>query len=171
MSTQRLMVEAGRPAVARAKVEEGERGEPGGTAARATAERGGRPPSPPESEVRTTRGRRTFKAEYKAAILREADACEEPGQVGALLRREGLYSSHLTQWRQQRKRAEQRALEPKKRGPKGKSEDAKRIAQLEREKARLEEELRKARIIIEYQKKVHALLGIPLPDVPDAEDR
>ena len=81
------------------------------------------------------------------------------------------YSSHLAQWRQQRDKAEQRALEPKKRGPKGKSEEAKQLAQLQREKARLEEELRKAKIIIEYQKKVHALLGSPLPEVPDAEDR
>ena len=170
MSTERLMVEAGGPAVAREKVEEGERSEPGGTEARATAERAARPPSPAAGEVRTTRGRRTFRAEYKAAILREADACQEPGQVGALLRREGLYSSHLAQWRQQRDKAEQRALEPKKRGPKGKSEEAKQLAQLQREKARLEEELRKAKIIIEYQKKVRALLGIPLPEPPDAED-
>lgn len=171
MTTQSLMGGAGGPALARAKVEEGERSEPGGTAARAKAEREGRPASSPGSEVRTSRGRRTFKAEYKAAILREADSCGEPGQVGALLRREGLYSSHLTQWRQQRDRAEERALEPKKRGPKGRSAEAKQIARLEREKAGLEEELRKARIIIEFQKKVHALLGIPLPEAPDAEVR
>ena len=171
MSTERLIVGAGGPAVARAKVEEGERSEPEGTEAKATAERAARSPSRPESEVRTTPGRRRFTAEYKAAVLREADACQEPGQVGALLRREGLYSSHLAQWRRQRHKAEQRALAPKKRGPKGKSEEAKQIAQLEREKNKLEEELRKAKVIIEYQKKVHALLGIPLPEPSDAEDR
>ena len=170
MSTETLMVRNGGPAVARAETEEGERGEPGGVGARATAEGAGASPSPPDPEVRT-RSRRTFTAEYKARILREADACTEPGQAGALLRREGLYSSHLAQWRRQREKAERRALEPKQRGPKGKSAEAKRVAQLERENAKLQEELRKAKIIIEYQKKVRALLDIPLPDIPDVEER
>jgi transposase-like protein len=118
-----------------------------------------------------TRTRRTFTAEYKARVLREADACTQPGQVGALLRREALHSSHLVQWRRQRAELERRALAPRKRGPKGRSPEAKRIEQLEREKAALEEQLRKANVIIEYQKKVHALLGIPLPDVPGVERR
>jgi len=95
----------------------------------------------------------------------------ESGQVGALLRRESLYSSHLVQWRRQRENAEQQALEPRKRGRKGKSAEAKRIVQLERENAKLEEELRKAKVIIEFQKKVRALLDTPMPDPLDAGDQ
>jgi transposase-like protein len=145
---------------------ETERG--GGTS---SASRGGQRPVAPDAEVRTRRGRRVFTAEYKARILREADAAKGNGEVGALLRRESLYSSHLVQWRKQRDEDRRGTLEPRKRGPKGKSAEAKRIEQLEREKAKLEEELRKANIIIEYQKKVHALLGIPLPDVPGVGGR
>lgn len=118
----------------------------------------------------TRGGRRKFPAAYKARILRELDACKGDGDVGALLRREGLYSSHIVQWKRQRDEAEQRGLQPRKRGPKGKSEDARRIERLERENAKLAEDLRKANIIISYQKKVHALLGIPLPEVPDVEE-
>jgi transposase-like protein len=125
----------------------------------------------PDPEVHTRRGRRVFTAEYKARIVREADATKGSGEVGALLRREGLYSSHLVHWRAQRAEAQQRGLAPRKRGPKGKSAEAKRIEQLERDKARLADELRKANIIISYQKKVHALLGIPLPEVPGVEER
>lgn len=159
-----------RPAVDGAEPRLGERSEPGRGGATDTAGGAGRPGGAPDPEVRT-RGRRSFTAEYKARILREVDACREPGQIGALLRREGLYSSHLALWREQRAGSDRKALAPKKRGPKGKPPEAKRIEQLERENAKLQEELRKATIIIEYQKKVHALLGIPLPEVPDAGER
>lgn len=143
---------------------ETERGEGSNGAKRATR-RGA-----PDPEVRA-RGRRRFSAEYKARILREADAAKGTGEVGALLRREGLYSSHLVQWRRQRAQAAERGLAPRKRGPKGKSAEAKRLEQLERENAKLQEELRIANIIISYQKKVHALLGIPLPEVPGVGER
>lgn len=156
------------PAGDGAEPRSGERREPGRGAATDPAGRAAHPGAAPDPEVRTKRGRRTFTAEYKARVLREADAAQGPGEVGALLRREGLYSSHLALWRRQRAEAQRGTLAPRKRGPKGKSAEAKRVAELERQNARLAEELRKARIIIEYQKKVHALLGIPLPDVPDA---
>lgn len=159
------------PALSGAEPSEGERSEPEGGAAPDSAEVAARAETPPDPEVRTSRGRRRFTAEYKAAILKEADAATGSGEVGALLRREGLYSSHLAQWRRQRDELTRKALSPRKRGPKGKSAEAKRVEELERRNARLEDELRKARIIIEYQKKVHALLGIPLPEVPDVEDQ
>jgi transposase-like protein len=132
--------------------------------------RGGAAGPPPDPEVRA-RGRRTFTAEYKARVLCEADGCTQPGQVGALLRREGLHSSHLALWRGQRTEAERRALAPKKRGPKGRSPEAQRLAQLEQKAARLEEELRKANLIIEYQERVHALLEVPVTHLPDAGRR
>jgi transposase-like protein len=93
--------------------------------------------------------------------LREADACVEPGQIGALLRREGLYSSHLTAWRRRRDNGFLVAAGERRRGRKAKPTDpsAKRVAELERENRRLSEELRKAQIIIDVQKKVQALLS------------
>jgi transposase len=108
--------------------------------------------------------RRRFSAKYKRQILDEADACAEPGQVGALLRREGLYSSHLTAWRKQRDAGALAGLTPKKRGrkPRQRNPLEKQVQQLERDKARLERELEKSRIIIEYQKKASEILGIPL---------
>jgi transposase len=109
--------------------------------------------SPPETEVMETIPRRRFSAEYKIRILLEADACEY-GQLGVLLRREGLYYSHIKDWRKQRERGTLDALS-KKRGRKKSTRNplASEVARLEREKLKLEEELRKARIIIEYQKK------------------
>jgi len=157
------------PAVDGAETSEVSRSETERVGAEDTAG-GRRPGSAPDPAVRI-RSRRTFSAEYKARVLRELDACSGDGDVGALLRREGLYSSHVVQWKRQRAEDEQRALAPRKRGPKGKSAEARRIEQLERDKAKLEDELRKASIIIEYQKKVHALLGIPLPEDPDARAR
>lgn len=112
--------------------------------------------------------RRTYTAEYKLKILREADeavASGEPGSLGALLRREGLYSSHLVTWRQQREAGELAALTPKKRGrPTTRNPLAEEVEKLRREKASLEEKLRKAEIVIDVQKKVAALLGETLPD-------
>jgi transposase-like protein len=113
--------------------------------------------------------RRRFTAEYKLRILREADACTEPGQLGALLRREGLYSSHLSTWRQQRDEGTLAALAPKRRGRKAKA-DASLVAEnerLKRENQRLAEKLRQAETVIEVQKKLSELLGIPLPPPED----
>jgi transposase len=128
---------------------------------------------PPSSEVVERPRRRRFSAEYKQRILREADearASGKDGAVGALLRREGLYSSHLASWRQQRERGELAGLAPKKRGRKAKKRNplAAENERLQRELARLEGDLEKARIVIEVQKKVAALLGNPIPD--DSEE-
>lgn len=130
------------------------------------------PPTPPDPEVVEKARRRTFSAEYNRfgklttglRMLREATACTASGEIGALLRREGLYSSHLTDWRRQRERGELEALSPKQRGRKAKAVDPvnTRLAQLERENARLLKRLEQAEVIIEVQKKVAALLGSPL---------
>ena len=117
-------------------------------------------PAVPERPVR-----RRFTAEYKLRILREADRCTESGQLGALLRREGLYSSHLSNWRQHRDEGTLAGLTPKRRGRKA-NPDAPLIAEnerLKRETQRLAEKLRQAETIIEVQKKLSEILGIPLP--------
>jgi len=109
----------------------------------------------PDPEVVPKAKRRRFKAEYKLRILREADRCEKPGELGALLRREGLYSSHLAKWRQQRTAG----LTPRKRGRKAKDvATTKRLAQVERENERLRKKLRQSEYIIEAQKKLSRLL-------------
>jgi transposase-like protein len=115
--------------------------------------------------------RRTFTAEYKQRILQEADrAAATPGGIGALLRREGLYSSHLVTWRRERHQGIQEALSAHKRGPKSQRTPLEEENQkLRRQNARLTEGLRKANIIIEVQKKVAALLGNPIPDVDPEE--
>ena len=116
--------------------------------------------------------RRSFTAEYKRKVLQEADACTERGQVGALLRREGLYSSHLTEWRGLRKSGELSGLEPKKRGPKAQQSNplARELAAKEREIAHLKAENAKLLIICEVQKKVSLLLGVTLPEPPPEDD-
>jgi transposase len=121
------------------------------------------------TEVTSKAKRRRFTAEYKRKVLQEADACTESGQVGALLRREGLYSSHLTTWRQARERGELAGLEPKKRGPKAKESDplAKQLVEKERENAQLRAENAKLQIICDVQKKVSQLLGVTLPTIPE----
>jgi transposase-like protein len=109
--------------------------------------------------------RRQFAAEYKRRILREVDGCTQPGQLGALLRREGLYSSHLATWRQQREEGTLAGLAPKRRGRKA-NPDAPLIAEnlrLTRETQRLAAKLHQAETIIEIQKKLSEMLGIPLP--------
>jgi len=105
--------------------------------------------------------RRRFKAEYKARIVREADACER-GEIGALLRREGLFASQLASWRAEVRAHGELGLAAKKRGPAPKVKASAREIQLEREKRQLEKRLAKAEAIIAFQKKVHELLGIPL---------
>jgi transposase len=107
----------------------------------------------PDPEVSTKAKRRTFTAEYKRRILTEADGCTMPGEVGALLRREGLYSSHLTVWRRQREAADLAGLTPKKRGRK-KDEEAAELARLRRENERLRKQLDQAELIIAAQKKL-----------------
>jgi transposase-like protein len=117
-----------------------------------------------ETEVSEKAKRRTFTAEYKRRIVKEADGCKASGEVGALLRREGLYSSHLTTWRAARDRGELAAgAGTKKRGPKATPPDPrdKRIAELERENAKLTKRAERAEGIVEVQKKVAALLGRP----------
>jgi transposase-like protein len=119
----------------------------------------------PDPEVPADRPkRRTYTAEYKKRILEEHDACSQSGEIGALLRREGLYSSLMSEWRRLRAAGADAALTPRKRGRKARVIDAmaQRVADLERENRRLEERLRKAEIIIDVQKKVSQLLGIPL---------
>ena len=119
----------------------------------------------PDPAVAEKPVRRRFTAEYKLRILCEADRCTEPGQLGALLRREGLYSSHLTTWRQQRDEGTLAGLTPKRRGRKA-HPDAPLIAEnerLKRETQRLAAKLRQAETIIEVQKKLSEILGIPLP--------
>jgi transposase-like protein len=123
------------------------------------------PTPPPNPEVVADAKRRRFTMEYKLRILKEADAAKEtPGGVGALLRREGLYSSHLTTWRQERDAAVRQALAPKTRGPKPKLDpQQEELQRLRRDNARLADALSKAELIIEVQKKVGSLLGWNLP--------
>ena len=129
-------------------------------------------PVPPDPEVPARQVRRRFTTAYKLEVLRKADACTRPGELGALLRREGLYSSHLGTWRRQR----EHGLMPKKRGRKPTSGDP-RLTKLVREKAALEtanrrlaRRLQRAETIIAFQKKVAELLGIPLKPLPSDED-
>ena len=120
----------------------------------------------PDPEVTARHVRRRFTTAYKLAILRKADACTRHGALGALLRREGLYSSHLITWRQQRADG----LTPKKRGRKARAVDP-RAKQLEHENRRLTSRLQKAEALLAYQKKVSELLQIPLkPFVSDEDD-
>jgi transposase-like protein len=115
----------------------------------------------PDPEVPEKAKRRQFSPEYKLRVLREADACRGEGEIGALLRREGLYSSHLTTWRRQRETGALAGMRARKRGPKGRGEDP-RLKQQEREIARLQRRLKQAETIIDIQKKVAGILGIPL---------
>jgi transposase-like protein len=115
----------------------------------------------PNTEVVAKAKRRLFTAEYKLRILRELDGSQGSGETGALLRREGLYSSHLTSWRRQRARGELDGLAPQKRGPKP-DPQAVELAKLERENERLRERLRQAELIIDVQKKVAQMLGVPI---------
>ena len=122
------------------------------------------PLSPSEVEVTAKPTRRRYTADYKHRILREAVACTRPGELGALLRREGLYSSNLTVWRRQRERGEIEGLSQKKRGPlpKEKSPLAAKVATLERENRRLRARSERAEGLVELQKKVSEILGIEL---------
>lgn len=113
----------------------------------------------PEVEVLAKAARRRFSQEYKRKILKEAERCRQPGEIGALLRREGLYSSHLSAWRAARDRGELGGAGLKKRGPQAQPEhpDTKRVKALERENERLRARAERAEGLVELQKKVAAL--------------
>jgi len=127
--------------------------------------------SRPPTEVTAKAKRRTFTAEYKRKILKEADRCSR-GELGALLRREGLYSSHLVVWRRARDNGELAGLTPRKRGPKVDVPDplTMQVAEQQKEIARLKAENAKLQLICDVQKKVSLLLGVTLPTIPDDDE-
>lgn len=122
-----------------------------------------------KTEVVAKAKRRQHPAEYKLGILREVDECKGSGEVGALLRREGLYSSLVSKWREQRERGSLTGLSGHRRGPKV-DPQAVELARLQRENKQLQEKLERAELIIEVQKKVAGLLGVPLEDSNLNED-
>ncbi len=129
---------------------------------------GPRPIQPPiviaDPEVPEKARRRRFSAKYKLRVLDEADRCSQPGELGELLRREGLYSSHLTCWRKQRREGSLQGLEPRKRGRKAQPKNplTKRVSELERENEILRKRIEQAELIIDVQKKVSQILGVTL---------
>jgi transposase len=126
---------------------------------------GGRVAPRPNPEVVARAKRRTYTGEYKQQILAEADAARGSGEIGAVLRRHGLYSSHLTKWRQERKSGMLEGLAAHKRGPKSKANLLTAENQkLRRDNERLTDQLRKAEIVIDVQKKVAMLLGLPIAE-------
>jgi transposase len=133
-------------------------------------ENGAGPARQVDPEVLPQAKRRTFTAAYKLWVLEEADKCrEQPGQIGAMLRREGLYSSHLTTWRRQREAGQMAGLKPQKRGRQA-DEEAAETSRLRRENERLTRQLAQAELIIEAQKKLSEILGITLDQTKD-DDR
>ena len=123
----------------------------------------------PDPEVAATAKRRQFSSKEKHRILAAADGCTEVGQIGALLRREGIYSSQLAAWRKQRKVSERTALEPRQRGRKADPgiAEARRVVELTKENERLRRKLAQAHTIIDVQKKLCTLLGLPTAEDPD----
>ena len=122
----------------------------------------------PKIEVIAKAKRKQFSAAEKLRILREVDACQGSGEIGALLRREGIYSSYLTTWRRQRERGELDGLAPQRRGPKPDPQAAE-MARLKRENERLQKRLHQAELIIDFQKKAAQLFGGTL-ETPDLDD-
>jgi transposase-like protein len=120
-------------------------------------------PPPPDPEVPEKKLRRKYTASYKLRMLKEYDACTLSGEIGALLRREGLYHSNINTWRRQRDKGALHGLTPKKRGRKPKQVNplAREVARLERENKKLSKKLQQAEIIIDVQKKISEILGIP----------
>jgi len=123
----------------------------------------------PNPEVAATAKRRQFSPSERRRILAAADRCSKNGEIGALLRREGIYSSHLSTWRKQREATERAGLEPKKRGRKADPAiaEARRVAELTRENERLRHKLAQAHTIIDVQKKLCTLLGLPTAEDPE----
>lgn len=154
---------------------EGERSEPERSGAAASSAGPAEPSAAevtvPNSEVSARSMRRRFSAEYKRSILKEADSCD-PGGIVALLRREGLYSSHLVTWRRQRKSGEIAGLQPRKRGkkPVPNSPLTNEVQRLTRENQRLQKRIRQAEIIIDVQKKLCDVLGLTVPPIEQNED-
>ncbi len=169
MSKSNLKLEPKQAESAAPQRREGERSEPDRSGG--TADSGGAAaPHLPDPEVLANPKRRQFTAEYKRSILNEVEACRDEGAIGAVLRREGLYSSHLTTWRRQREQGEREALTPKKRGRKSMANPlAEENQRLRTENARLSRRLEQAELIIDVQKKVSALLGISLPEIKTGE--
>ena len=126
----------------------------------------------PEPEVPEKPVRRRFSASYKLQLLQQADACRESGDIGRLLRREGLYFSHLTRWRHQRERGSLDGLTPNKRGRKATKCNSllPEVQRLRKENEQLMQRLKQAQLIIEVQKKVSLLLAIPPPPHNNSED-
>lgn len=135
----------------------GERSEPKGAAG---------VPGTPDPEVPEKATRRKFSAEYKVRILQLAESCSDPGSLGRLLRKEGLYSSNLTTWRQQRDLGMLKGLQPTKRGRKAIERNPllPELDKLRKENERLQKRLKRAELIIEVQKKVSQMLGVDLPE-------
>jgi len=131
---------------------------------------GGRSASVPDPEVPERPVRRRFTTEYKLRILEEADACRETGGTGALLRREGLYSSSLATWRRQRREGTLAGLSPKRRGRKGDDEATRENKRLRSENEKLRRRLEQAKTVIEVQKKLSDVLGITLPQTGAIEE-
>ena len=124
----------------------------------------------PDPEVVPRAKRRHFSAKYKLRIMTKADQCTQRGEIGALLRREGLYSSHLTTWRKQRDQGQLQGLAPQKRGRKPDPQAAE-LARLQRENAQLRRRLEQAELIIDVQKKVAQMLGLTPDEIEkDAEE-
>jgi transposase len=130
------------------------------------------PAGRPATEVTAKAKRRRFSAEEKRRVLQAAAACTQRGELGALLRREGLYSSHLMKWREQAERGEIAGLTPKKRGPEPKVVDArdKQLAEQQRLIAKLTRRVQRAEAIIDVQKKLSQVLGIALPPIDDESE-
>jgi len=126
----------------------------------------------PDPEVPVKKPRRKFTAKYKLGVLQEAENCTVPGEVGALLRREGLYSSNLTAWRKQKEQGILQGVTPKKRGRKTKDKNplAQRVAELERANRKLQNKLKKAEIIIDVQKKISQILQTDDPDETEGSE-
>lgn len=136
--------------------------------ARVNQKNGHSPATVPDPEVVPRAKRRQFSAKYKLQILEEVDQCDQPGQIGAVLRREGLYSSHLTTWRRQRAAGQLQGLRPKKRGRKPDLQAAE-LARLQRENERLKARLEQAETIIEVQKKLSQMLGLAPAEKDESE--
>ena len=118
-----------------------------------------------DAGVSSRAGRRRFTVEYKTSVVQEAERCREAGEIGGLLRREGLFSSQLTMWRKQYKAGVRQALSQK-RGPKAKQNvETSEIERLQRENDQLRGQLARAELLIGIQKKLAELMGTPLPDV------
>ncbi len=150
----------------------GERSEPGRSGGEPTTSATSKSdPCTPDPEVPAKAKRRRFSAGYKLKILQAADQCSDSGEVGALLRREGLYSSHLAAWKKLRTKGELRGLSPKKRGRKADPDTATKrdYEKLRRENVRLQHRLKAAETIIDVQKKISELLGIPL-NAPELDE-